>query len=158
MPCDDSTSRIDVRVDADERLTGYRYRKITCSKEIGGGTRLEAALAGRPVTEILPLSLEEILAAAAPKDEEESFFAFLEWDALRAALASYGGEDPGGEEGRYRIASIEQGPEGTLIRLDVRPPAAMPPIRPCASPAAKEPAVHPLLGKGGKGPCVRPRP
>ncbi|MFH1276842.1 MAG: hypothetical protein ABIK65_00460 [Candidatus Eisenbacteria bacterium] len=156
MPCDDSTSRIEVLVDGEERLIGYRYRKITCSKEIGGGTGLEPFCAGRPVEDLLALSFDEALAATAPTDEEDRFFVFLEWDALRAALSCYRGEDPGGDHGRYRIASIEHDPEGTLIRLDVRPPADLPPIRPCFSPGAKVPAALPLAGKDEKPRGVRP--
>mgnify|MGYP000733469459 CR=1 FL=1 len=37
MPCKDTTSKVTVFLDANDRLVDYDFSKITCSKEIGGG-------------------------------------------------------------------------------------------------------------------------
>lgn len=163
MPCSDSSSRIVVRIGADERLAGFDYQKITCGKAIGGDDRLERLCAGRSVDDLIELDFRTVLDAIGPADEESDFLLYLQWDALSASLRQYAGLPPGAEEDRYRIASIEAGEEGTVIRQVIRPPAAMPKIRSCASAAgAAEEAPDPLAARAAEGrrprkPC-RPLP
>jgi NifU-like protein involved in Fe-S cluster formation len=94
MPCSDSTSGLNLRLDQDERLVFFQFAKITCSSEIGAGTGLNAFCVGKSLEEILNIDfymLRTILGLE--HDEEKQFIMYMELEALKAGVAQYLGVD-----------------------------------------------------------------
>ena len=131
MPCDDSSSRIEVRVDGEDRIAGFRFRKMTCSKGIGGDLGFEDYCRGRGIDEIRSLPIESVFRDLDVTDADDRFLLYLEWEALRAALDRYVGEDEHLDSERFRIASIEWDGSGAEIIQIIRPPKNMPAIIAC---------------------------
>ena len=78
---------------------------------------------GLKVEEILEIEYETMAEKMTLEEETERFLLYLEWSALRAALAQYRGLETGG---RSRLASIDYHPGGVEIHLSVLPPNDMP--------------------------------
>lgn len=131
MPCKDTTSRVTVYLDSDDRLTDFDFSKITCRKEIGGGTGYLAYCKGKSAEEILRLEFQESLDFLELETSEEQFFLYLEWDALRTSIAQYLGNDADIDGDKYQIASISSDEAGTTIVQVIRPPETMPNIVSC---------------------------
>ncbi len=131
MPCEDSSSRIKVRVDGADRLLSFDYNKMTCSKSIGGEASYLTIVRGKQIRKIVELGLHEVLAALNISDPDDQFLLFLEWDALRTALLRYLGEDDEIDPERYQIASVQYDGETAEIVQVIRPPKAMPAIIAC---------------------------
>ena len=106
MACDNTTSRIIVRVDLDDCLLDYDYSKITCGKEINANSKLLAYFQKKPITEITNSTLELVLKELKPFTKDDQFLLFLEWDALRNAVFQYMGQELQGYSDRYQLASI----------------------------------------------------
>ena len=120
----------------------FEYAKITCGQDISGGTGLSAYLMGRDLPEILALPFDTIAQALAPDNEENQFILYLEWDALRCAIALYLGiEDPRIDIDRCAITSIEHTEEGIEVAEVILPPKELPKILPCSM--AKQRTEHP---------------
>ncbi len=137
MPCKDTTSRVTIQLDDDDRLTDFDFSKITCSKEIGGGTGFMEFCAGKDIAEIVAVEFQDILNALKPQGTEDQFFLFLEWDALRSALLQYSGHAEEVDLDRYQVASIEYDEGQVKIIQIIRPPKEMPKIESCASKSRK---------------------
>jgi len=133
MPCKDTTSRIQVSVGDDDRLLGFQFHKLTCSKEIAGGTGYEALVRQKTLDDILTLSFEEVLKPLKLKDMEDQFFLFLEWDALKIALLEFMGIDHDNDRERYKILSIDYLEDVTTINMNIGAPADMPKVLPCSA-------------------------
>ncbi|MBI4383367.1 MAG: hypothetical protein HY579_04960 [Nitrospinae bacterium] len=140
MPCKDTTSRITVRLDGADRLVDFDFSKITCNKEIGGETGYKGYCAGKSVDEISRIDFADLLDRFGPENTEEQFFLYLEWDALRTALAQYRGRDEEVDAGRYQLASISYDENGAEICQVIRPPADLPKIVSCAVRARQQDA------------------
>ncbi len=134
MPCSDSSSGLNIRLDANERLVEFKFAKITCSSEIGGGTGLSAFCAGKSMQDILELDFYMLVSVLnLNHDEENQFVMYLELDALKAGIAQYLGiEHPSVDPDRCRVSSIEQGEECIDIALVTLPPKELPKILPCS--------------------------
>lgn len=132
MPCKDTTSRITVRLDGEDRLLDFDFSKITCSKEIGGETGYKGYCVGKSIDEIARIDFADLLGWFAPEDTEAQFFLYLEWDALRTALAQYRGRDEEVDTERYQLSSISYDEDGVEICQVIRPPTDMPKIVSCA--------------------------
>jgi NifU-like protein involved in Fe-S cluster formation len=134
MPCSDSSSGLNIRLTADERLENFRFAKITCSSEIGGETGLSAHCKGKTLEEILELDfymLRTMLNLGA--DEERQFIMYLELDALKAGIAQYlGAEHSAVDADRCRITSIDYNEEYIEIAEVILPPKEIPKILPCS--------------------------
>jgi|TARA_B100002003_G_C14126067_1_gene541601 hypothetical protein len=131
MPCKETTSRVTVFLDNDDRLAEFDFSKITCSKEIGGGTGYLEYCKGKSTDEILRLEFQEPLDFLAPVTTEEQFFLYMEWDALRTSIAQYMGDLTDIDQDRYKIASITGDESGTRIVQLICPPEEMPDIISC---------------------------
>jgi len=132
MPCSDSSSSFTLWLDPQEKFGGFEFAKITCGKEISAQTGLSDHLKGKPLKEVLSVSYREAVDQLHITDQENQFILYLEWDALRSAIAHYlGQENPDIDHNRCRIASIEQTEKGTEIALVILPPKEMPKILPC---------------------------
>ena len=133
MPCSDSSSGLNIRLTADEKLEEFRFAKITCSSEIGGETGLSAFCKGKDLAAILDLDFYMLRSALNITDDERQFIMYLELDALKAGIAQYLGiEHPSVDADRCRITSIEHNGDYTEIAEVILPPKEIPKILPCS--------------------------
>ena len=122
MPCKDTASKVTVLLDNEDRLVDFDFSKITCSKEIGGGTGYFEYCKGKSIDEIIQFDFQEPLEFLSPATSEEQFFLYLEWDALRTSIAQYLGDASNVDQSRYQVASITGDNLGTTIVQVIRPP------------------------------------
>ena len=133
MPCSDSSSSIYFQTDHNENFISFEYAKITCGREITGGTGLSAYLVGKNLKEILAIDFASVNHDLKPKDEETQFILYSEWDALRSAIAQYiGSDDLSIDKDRCRITSIDYTTEGIDVAQVILPPRELPKILPCS--------------------------
>jgi hypothetical protein len=133
MPCSDSSSSICFEIDYDDRFLGFEYAKITCGREIDGGTGLSRYCVGWSLEEILDADLTDIHQALCPDTEESAFILAMEWDALRAAIAQFlGRSDDHFDADRCVISSIESNERGLSVTEVILPPKELPKILPCS--------------------------
>jgi len=133
MPCKDSSSSLVIHLDADEKFKSYTYAKITCGQEIKEEAGLNQYFAGRALGDIVQIPFLQISNDLNAKNEESQFVLYLEWDALRCAIALFLGlEDKEIDTERCLITSIEYTDEGTEIAEVILPPKEMPKILPCS--------------------------
>ncbi len=138
MPCKDPTSGINVYLDSSDRLTGFDFFKLTCSKEIGGESGLQDYCREMRAEEIIELEFSVLLGVLKPSNVEDEFFLYMEWDALVAALAQYLGREESVDRDRYQIDAIEYEGDSAVIRQLIRPLEEMPKIVSCHSKARRE--------------------
>lgn len=131
MPCKDSSSRVTVKLDTDERLLEFDFSKITCSKEIGGGSGYMEYCSGKHVQEILADDFNDLTRTLGLEDAEDQFFLYLEWDALRTAMFQYLGSDEDIDRERYQLSSITHEMNHIEICQVIRPNRNMPKIVSC---------------------------
>ena len=131
MPCKDTTSKVIVFLDDKDRLIDFDFSKITCSKEIGGGTGYLEYCKGKSVEEIMQVDFQMPLEFLNPETDEDQFFLYLEWDALRTSIAQYLGDISEIDENRYQVASITCDKIGVTIVQVIQPPEHMPKIVSC---------------------------
>lgn len=134
MPCSDSSSGLNIRLDLNERLVKFDFVKITCSSEIGGGKKLSQSCVGKSMEEILDLDFRMLVSVLnLNADEEAQFILYMELDALKSAVAQYLGiEYPGVDVDRCKISSVDHGDEFIDIALVILPPKELPKILPCS--------------------------
>jgi len=133
MPCSDSTSSIALKIDHNERFISFEFAKITCGREISAKTGYNTYCCGKPLAEIITISFSEAVSAVNIHEEEEQYVLYLEWDALRSAIAQYLGVDVEGiDRQRCQITSIEHDEGGIEIAQVILPPSEMPKILPCS--------------------------
>jgi hypothetical protein len=131
MPCKDTTSRVTVLLDQEDCFVDFDFSKISCNKEIGGGTGYLEYCKGKSIDEIMRLEFQEPLDFLAPESTEGQFFIYLEWDALRTSLAQYLGEVADIDQEKYQISSITSDEKGTTIVQVICPPEKIPDIISC---------------------------
>jgi len=131
MPCKDTTSKVMVFLDNKDRLIGFDFSKITCSKEIGGGTGYFEYCKEKTAEDIMKLDYLKPLETLNPKTSEDQFFLYLEWDALRTCIAQYLGDSSDIDLDRYQVASITCDQAGVTITQVIHPPEKMPKIVSC---------------------------
>lgn len=133
MPCNDSSSGLNIRLSLNEKLDHFEFAKITCSSEISGNTGLKAFCHGKTLQDILDLDfymLRTVLNLA--KDEEAQFILYMELDALKAGIAQYLGIDHAHiDRDRCQVSSIVYDDTGIDISLVILPPKELPKILPC---------------------------
>lgn len=137
MPCKNSSSRIIVRLDHEDRCVDFNFSKIACSKEIGGGTGFREYCLGRGIDEVFGTDFDEVLKRLDLKSSEDQFFLYLEWEAMRGLIAQYRGLEYDGDAQRHKIDSIAYDEDGVEVSLAVQPPREMPKILSCKTLAAK---------------------
>jgi len=132
MPCKDTSSQCAIYLDTNERLVEFDFSKITCNKEIGGGTGFREFCHGMELEKILEIEFEALAQSLNLKDTEDRFFLYLEWSALRSGIIQYLGKEPDFDIERYQIAAIDFSEEGVKISQVIKPPEEMPKIIPCS--------------------------
>ncbi|MCK5012534.1 MAG: hypothetical protein KAS66_01830 [Candidatus Omnitrophica bacterium] len=133
MSCSDSSSSIALKLNNDERFLSFEFTKITCGKEITAYTDYNTYCRGKTLKEIFDVPYREAVENLNAATEEDQFVLYLEWDALRSAIAQYlGADDESIDKDRCRIASIARDDkEGVEIIQVILPPRDMPKILPC---------------------------
>jgi len=129
MPCKDTTAEITIHLDENDCLIDFTFSKITCNKEIGGGTGFLEYCRGKPAEEILDLEFNKLLNFFAIESDEDQFLLYLEWEALQAAIAQLSGISINNK--RYQIASISCDEGGTTINQVMIPLKEMPKVVSC---------------------------
>ena len=133
MPCSDSSSSIAIRLDHEEKFISFDFAKITCGREIAAKTGYSTYCVGRTLTEILEIPYSQAALDLKAEDEETRFILYLEWDALRSAIAQYlGFEDTQIDADRCRISGINYDEKGMEIAMVILPPKELPKILPCS--------------------------
>ncbi len=134
MPCSDSSSSITIKLDGEERLVHFDFAKITCGREIALASEYQKYCQGKTLQEILQLGFSDTVAKLGlAADEEKQYVFYLEWDALRSAIAQYLGVDVEGiDRNRCRISSITHDEVGIEIAQVILPPKELPKILPCS--------------------------
>lgn len=142
MPCPDSSSRITLQLDREERFVSFDFAKITCGREITSQA-YSRYCEGRSLQEILLIPYSRAIAELELITREKRFLLYLEWEALRSSIAQYLGiEDIEIDRDRCHIISVEHLEEGATIAMMILPPKGMPQIIPCGptSPHGHEPS------------------
>ena len=129
MPCKDTTAEITIHLDENDCLIDFTFSKITCNKEIGGGTGFLEYCRGKSAEEILRLEISELLDFFSLESDEDQFLLYMEWEALNAAIAQLLGVSINNK--RYQIASISCDESGTTINQVMSPLKEMPKIVSC---------------------------
>ena len=134
MPCSDSSSSICIRLDREERILSFEFAKITCGREIGAQTEFQKFSKGKTLEEILNAGFFQLVNTLGLRDDEEKqYVLYLEWDALRSAIAQYLGKDIDGiDRERCKITSITYDEDAIEIAEVILPPREMPKILPCS--------------------------
>jgi len=131
VPCKDSSSIVKVKLDLEERLLDFDFSKITCSKEIGGGTGYMEYCSGKSAQDILALDFNNLTQSLELEDPDDQFFLYLEWDALRTALCQYLGNDEEIDRERYQLSSIIHEMDFIEISQVIHPQHNMPKLVSC---------------------------
>ena len=92
MPCKDTTSKISILLDGNDNLLNFEFSKMTCQKEVGGGTGFLDYCLGKSVETLSEIEFQDINDDLKLNDTESQFLLFLEWSALGAALDQYQGK------------------------------------------------------------------
>jgi hypothetical protein len=135
MPCSDSSSGLNIRLDLNGRFVKFDFAKITCGREIGRADKaLSRFCAGKSLEEILDLDFRMLVSVFnLNADEEGQFILYTALDALKSALVQYLGiEHQGVDVQRCKISSVEHGDEFIDIALVILPPKELPKILPCS--------------------------
>lgn len=142
MPCSDSSSSIAICLDHEERFISFDFAKITCGwpigpslgeGEIAAKTGYDTYCVGKTLQEIVALPYEQVARKLKSADEETQFILYLEWDALRSAIARYLGlENTDIDADRCRISGINYDEKGMEISMVILPPKELPKILPCS--------------------------
>jgi hypothetical protein len=122
---------VKIKLDLEERLLDFDFSKITCSKEIGGGTGYREYCSGKPSQEILAIDFNDLIRSLNLEDPDDQFFLYLEWDALRTALCQYLGNEEDVDRERYQLASIIHEEDFIEISQVIHPEQNMPKLVSC---------------------------
>lgn len=135
MPCSDSSSGLNFRLDSQEKFLSFEFAKITCSSEIGAQTGLSSYCQFKTMQEILDLEFPMLVSVLnLNEDQERQFILYLELDALKAGIAQYlGVEDSRYDFERCRITAIEHTEEFIEVALVILPPQELPKIVSCGA-------------------------
>lgn len=132
MPCSDSSSSIAIKLDREEKFLSFEYAKITCGQEITAQTGFSQYLKGKSLLEIIDLAFPQVTKDLNIREGEAQFILYLEWAALRSAIAQYlGKDDEELDAARCQIASIDYTHKGIEIAEVILPPKEFPKILPC---------------------------
>ena len=133
MPCSDSSSSIAIRLDREEKFVAFDFAKITCGREVAGQTGYSHYCRGKTLPEIVAIPYQKIAQELGADDEEKRFVLYLEWDALRSAVAQYLGlDDKDLDKERCQISAITYDEKGIEVAMTILPPKELPKILPCS--------------------------
>lgn len=134
MPCSDSSSGFNLRLDHEDKFLNFEFAKLTCSSEISAQTGLSSFCHGKTLPAILDLDFSMLVSVLnLNEDSERQFILYLELEALKAGIAQYLGiNHPGADSDRCRVTSIEHTDKYIEVAQVILPPKELPKILPCS--------------------------
>lgn len=125
----DPAANIVMRLDPDERFVDFDFYKIACGSPIASQCGFREYCAGRHVADFMEMNYSTVIRDLNVIDEEQQFVVFLEWDALRCAIAKYlGSAIPGADPERCQIIAIKHEDSKIEISEVILPPQNLPAI------------------------------
>lgn len=115
MPCSDVTEVIEVAVDAEDRVTRYRFVKKTCGQGVGMINLLESVFQGQTVDAILALDPAEFLEDHPVPEGPEEFLSLKHLIAVQAALEVLIGRASGGPDDMCAAAEVSIDETGEMV-------------------------------------------
>ena len=106
MPCSDITEALELRIDYDDRLSGYALNKRSCGRTIGGETLLPMIL-GVHVDQLVAQPIDEVVPEFERYGEVDQFLLMKQFGAICAALSVYRGDGAGGLGQYFVLHSLE---------------------------------------------------
>ena len=122
-------SNITIHIDNQDRLVSFEFSKVPCGIKVSPDINYEQYCAGKTLDEIINIPFEQAASDLKPTSEEDNFFLYVEWEALRTSIAQYLGiEREDIDRDRCLMSSIEHADEGHTISLILLPPKELPKI------------------------------
>jgi hypothetical protein len=115
MPCKDITDHLRIRLDADDRITRYALRKLSCGGAVGNQSLIIDWLENKSAEEVIASSPDVILDSHEITDEIDEYLFLKHFLAVKAGLSIMLGKDSGGIEDYCQIEAIRHGPNGTEL-------------------------------------------
>jgi len=131
VPCNDITELIRVVIDAEDRLTHYRFVKRTCGQGVGADALLEPILCGRTVDDILAITPERFLATYPVDRSIEEFLNLKHLIAVQSALEVLTGHAAGGPGDLCAAADIAYDAGATTLDARILVDAVTDKIKSC---------------------------
>ena len=104
-------SNITIQIDNEDRLVSFEFSKVPCGINVSPNIHYDQYSKGKTLEEIINIPFEQAAYDLKPKSEEENFFLYVEWEALRTSIAQYLGiEREDIDRDRCMISSIELKP------------------------------------------------
>lgn len=133
MPCDDVTELLELRLDADDRLLGYRLAKRTCGRAVGEESLIAEPLAGAHASAIIAIDADAFIDEREPATDVEAFLLLKHLFAVQDALRVLAGEEPGGAAAPCAIASIAYDGDAMLLEAHLAVDAITQQIKACGA-------------------------
>lgn len=122
-----------MKMDIEEKFISFDFAKITCGREITADTGYSKYCQGRELSDILDIPFIQTIVDLRLKEEESQYVLYLEWDALRSAIAQYLGlENTTIDKDRCQITAIEHSGQAIEVAMVILPPKELPKILPCS--------------------------
>ncbi len=119
MPCDDFTEQIHLIIDKNDKLVSYKLIKKSCRGILGQESLLINKLKGFSTKEILAKDINDFRSSNNGKSEVEEFIEFKHFFAIKSALETMEGIEPGGLGSPCTIAVISHDGENLILDADI---------------------------------------
>jgi len=134
MACPEKSSTITFRLDSSERFVSFEYHRSLCGQVLASRGTFSDYCRGKNLTEILRLEFEAVAQDIPTQDDEERFYLFLEWDALKCAVGQFLGVDEEGIDcSRCQPLSVKHDEAGLEVTELILPPQNLPDHTTCQS-------------------------
>jgi len=132
VPCNNLVEQIRITLDDRDRLTGYRFIKQTCGRDVGERSLLTEFLLGLSVDELLAIDSEHLFAVCQPEDDVSRFLHLKHLFAIQAVLEVYTGHSSGAGNFPCTIAEIGDDRGQVVIDADIDVVLVTDKIKACA--------------------------
>ncbi len=123
MVCPKIPTKIQITLDPKNQLLSFCLQRSQQHSDHA----LQDYFKNKNIAEIIHSDYRSLARALNVTGEEEQFFLYMEWDALRCALAKYiGMEDPSIDSDRCFIEEVLHADTGSKISLIILPPQSLP--------------------------------
>jgi hypothetical protein len=123
MPCSDITELLTLTLDPNDCVSHYSLSKLTCGASVGNPSLLRKWIDGKPSSEILPATVDQVLEVLPTTSETWQFLTFKHLATIQLALQALSGTVDSGLNDLCTIESVEYGPNGTkmtaLVKVDL---------------------------------------
>ncbi len=119
MPCKDITDHLRIRLDADDRVSRYALRKLSCGGAVGNQSMIIDWLENKQIEDILSADIGQFLDKHQVDDEIEEYLLIKHFLAVRAGLAMYIGQESGAVKNYCQVEAIRSSDSGTEILVHI---------------------------------------